>query len=58
MQKEIKELKNKVTNLKNLKKSVGKFFGEDQMKILQGEYMKVPKWSNDTLLKGYRLKFA
>lgn len=33
-------------------------FGEDQIKLFLGEYKKIPIWSNETLKKAFKYKFA
>lgn len=54
------------TKLKRLQQEVrtkyieamNKLFNEDQVKLLTNIYKKMPRWSNDTLIKAYRLKFT
>lgn len=33
-------------------------FNKDQLRVLSGEYKKIPAWCNDTLVKAYKLKFV
>lgn len=44
--------------MKKLPNAIKKLFNDDQIKLLYGDYKKIPVWCNNTLQKAYRYKFA
>ena len=48
----------KVNTLEVNSKSIQQIVNEDQLKLLNGIYKKIPKWCDSTLVKAYQLKFA
>lgn len=55
---EIKRLRKQVRKTNTISNSLKNHLGDDQIKVLSGEYKKVPIWSNDTLKKAFKYKFA
>lgn len=55
--KQIKMLQKEVRE-NNLQKHITELLNEDQIKLLCKEYKKVPRWSNATLIRANRIKFA
>lgn len=54
----IKRLKQEVRRRNNLCDNIKKRLGDDQIKLLCGEYKKVPIWCSDTVKKALKYKFV
>lgn len=59
LQLKLRRFQNKISCKTNsLVEVTSKFFNDDQVNFLKNKNKKVTKWSNETLLKAYRLKFS
>ncbi|XP_011859801.1 PREDICTED: THAP domain-containing protein 1-like, partial [Vollenhovia emeryi] len=54
----IKRLEKEIHTMKKIPNAIRTLFDDNQIKLLCGDYKKVPCWSNDALQRAYRYKFA